>query len=60
MHILERGVWYTYTMEDEWTRKHVLRDWRFYGIVAIAMLSPFVGTVIFFYQRNPIFFYPAY
>jgi len=37
---------------DQWTRKRVLRDWRFYGIVAIAMISPFVGTVIFFYQRE--------
>lgn len=39
-------------IEDHWTRKHVLKDWRFYGIVAIAMISPFVGTVIFFYQRE--------
>lgn len=37
---------------DQWTSKHVLRDWRFYGIVAISTISPFIGTVIFFYQRE--------
>lgn len=36
----------------EWTRRHVLADWRFYGLVAIIFLAPFIGTAIFFYQRD--------
>jgi MFS family permease len=33
-----------------WTRGQVLRDMRFYGLCFITVLSPFVGTVVFFYQ----------
>ncbi len=39
-------------LENEWTRKHVLKDWRFYALISIAIIPPFVGTVIFFYQRE--------
>lgn len=39
-------------LTDHWTRKRVLMNWKFYGIAAITMLSPFVGTVIVFYQRD--------
>ncbi len=39
-------------LEDEWTRRHVLGDWRFYGLVAITIIPPYVGTAILFYQRE--------
>ncbi len=39
-------------IEDEWTRAHVLKDWRFYGLVAITMISPYTGTAIVLYQRE--------
>ena len=35
-----------------WTRVEVLKDWRFYGFISIAMIGPFVSTAIFFYQRE--------
>lgn len=33
-----------------WSRAHVLKDWRFYALLSITVLSPFIGTAIFFYQ----------
>ena len=37
---------------DHWTRMHVLKDWRFYGLIALMILAPFISTAIFFYQRD--------
>lgn len=39
-------------LEDDWTRKHVIGDWRFYGLLSITFLAPFIGTAIAFYQRD--------
>lgn len=36
----------------QWTRIEVLKNWRIYAILSITMISPFVGTVIFFYQAE--------
>jgi MFS family permease len=38
--------------EKEWTRRHVVRDWRFYAMCSIFIIAPFVGTVLFFYQHE--------
>ena len=38
--------------QEQWTRKRVLMNWRFYGIVSIAVISSFAGTAVFFYQRE--------
>lgn len=35
-----------------WTRRHVLRDWRFYALCLLLVIAPFVGTVIFLYQHD--------
>lgn len=35
-----------------WTAAEVLRDWRIYGIIAIMVIAPFAGTVVFFYQAD--------
>lgn len=37
---------------QHWTRKHVLSDWRFYGLISIMIIAPFIGTAIFFYQGD--------
>jgi MFS family permease len=37
-------------INKHWSRVHVLQDWRFYALLSITILSPFIGTVIFFYQ----------
>lgn len=39
-------------LSDEWTRKRVLADWRFYMIMAVMVISPCFGTAIFFYQTT--------
>lgn len=36
----------------QWSLNHVLKDWRFYGLVSIAIIPAFVGTAIFFYQHE--------
>ena len=38
--------------EKIWTRRHVIKDWRFYAISSIFIIAPFVGTVLFFYQQE--------
>ncbi len=38
--------------EDEWTRKNVIMDWRFYAIVSLTFLAPFIGTAVAFYQHD--------
>lgn len=38
------------TKTDHWSRKRVLGDWRFWGLISITFISPFAGTAIFFYQ----------
>jgi MFS family permease len=35
---------------NEWTRKQVLTDWRFYAIMSLMVIPPCFGTCIFFYQ----------
>tara|TARA_B100000686_G_scaffold345247_1_gene429455 strand:+ start:107 stop:1387 length:1281 start_codon:yes stop_codon:yes gene_type:complete len=35
-----------------WSVADVLKDWRIYGLIAISFISPFTGTVIFFYQAD--------
>jgi len=35
---------------DEWTRRRVLKDWRFYIIMAVMVIPPCFGTAVFFYQ----------
>lgn len=42
----------TAASEKEWTRRHVVRDWRFYAVCSIFVIAPFVGTVLFFYQQE--------
>ena len=37
---------------DHWTRKNVLMNWKFYALSLITMVSPFIGTVVVFYQRD--------
>ena len=39
-------------LSDEWTRKRVLGDWRFYMIMAVMVIGPCFGTAIFFYQTT--------
>ncbi len=39
-------------LEKIWTRTHVLKDWRFYSLMALTIVAPFTGTAIFFYQRE--------
>lgn len=39
-------------IEQDWTRKNVLSDWRFYALALIIIISPFTGTAILFYQRE--------
>lgn len=39
-------------LSDEWTRKRVLGDWRFYIIMAVMVIGPCFGTAIFFYQTT--------
>ena len=36
--------------EDDWTRKNVLMNWKFYALVSLTFLAPFIGTVVAFYQ----------
>lgn len=38
--------------QKEWTRAHVLRDWRFYALAMLFFIAPFVGTALFFYQHD--------
>jgi MFS family permease len=38
--------------EDEWTRKNVIMNWRFYAIVSLTFLAPFIGTAVAFYQHD--------
>lgn len=38
--------------EKQWTRRHVIRDWRFFAMCSIFVIAPFVGTVLFFYQQE--------
>ncbi len=38
------------TLPDEWTRRRVLGDWRFYAIMAVMIIPPCFGTAVFFYQ----------
>ncbi len=40
------------TSQNNWNRKQVLKDYRFYFIIAIATIAPFTGTAFFFYQRE--------
>lgn len=40
------------TLSQSWTRREVLSHWRFYAIVAIMLVVPYLGTVIFFYQHE--------
>lgn len=40
------------TLTKHWTRKEVLSNYKFYAILAVLIVSPFVGTVIFFYQHE--------
>ena len=35
-----------------WTAAEAARDWRIYGLIAVLMIAPFTGTVIFFYQAD--------
>lgn len=42
----------TDSAHKQWTRRHVLRDWRFYGLCAILCIPAFVGTILFFYQHD--------
>jgi MFS family permease len=42
----------TQAAEKEWTRSHVLRDWRFYALAMLFFIAPFVGTALFFYQHD--------
>lgn len=37
-------------LPDEWTRRRVLCDWRFYMIMSVMIIGPCFGTAIFFYQ----------
>lgn len=39
-------------ISKHWTRKEVLSHWKFYAILAVMAVAPFVGTVIFFYQHE--------
>jgi len=39
-------------LPDEWTRRRVLRDWRFYIILSVMLIGPCFGTAIFFYQTT--------
>jgi len=39
-------------LSDEWTRRRVLGDWRFYMIMAVMVIGPCFGTAIFFYQTT--------
>jgi MFS family permease len=40
------------TSIKHWTRKEVLSNYKFYAILALLIVAPFVGTVIFFYQHE--------
>ncbi|MFP4312890.1 MAG: MFS transporter [Alphaproteobacteria bacterium] len=37
-------------LPDQWTRNRVLKDWRFYVIMAVMIIPPCFGTCVFFYQ----------
>lgn len=37
-------------LPDQWTRKRVLMDWRFYAIMSIMVVPPCFGTAVFFFQ----------
>lgn len=37
-------------LPDQWTRKRVLMDWRFYAIMAVMVIPPCFGTAVFFFQ----------
>lgn len=39
-------------LQKDWTQKHVIMNWRFYALVALTLIAPFVGTAIFFFQRE--------
>jgi len=38
--------------EKEWTRAHVLRDWRFYALLPNFLMIPFAVTGLIFYQSR--------
>ena len=38
--------------EKEWTRAHVLRDWRFYALLPNFLMIPFAVTGLIFYQTR--------
>lgn len=37
-------------LKDDWTRRQVLRDWRFYTLITVMICAPAFTTVLFFYQ----------
>lgn len=39
-------------LPDDWTRRRVLMDWRFYLILSITIVPPCFGTALFFYQTE--------
>lgn len=40
------------SVEKEWTRSHVLRDWRFYALLPNFLMIPFAVTGLIFHQSK--------